>query len=258
MSELKNRHDIIESQCQYVAKGNDLIQKSRYSLSLLEQKTILYLISKIKPNDENGTWYSFNIRDFCKVCNMDMTGGVYYSYVKKIIENIASYVIWLPMEDSKGKKSEYMTHWIQKARIIEDGTFSVQFDDDLKPYLFNLKSFYTMYNLEYVLGMRSKYGLRLYELLISHKNHAITIRFSLDELRERMDCENYKAYADFRIKALEPAIKDINDVSDIEVKYKAIKTGRSVSHIEFSMMYATDDFLRHMERTVRLGYDKKD
>ncbi|MGN1041417.1 MAG: replication initiation protein, partial [Acutalibacteraceae bacterium] len=189
---------------------------------------------------------------------MDMTGGVYYSYVKKIIENIASYVIWLPMEDSKGKKSEYMTHWIQKARIVEDGTFSVQFDDDLKPYLFNLKSFYTMYNLEYVLGMRSKYGLRLYELLISHKNHAITIRFSLDELRERMDCENYKAYADFRIKALEPAIKDINDVSDIEVKYKAIKTGRSVSHIEFTMMYAVDDFLRHMERTVRLGYDKKD
>ncbi len=34
-----------------VVKSNDLIQKSRFNLSLQEQKIILYLISKVKPED---------------------------------------------------------------------------------------------------------------------------------------------------------------------------------------------------------------
>ena len=34
-----------------VIKANDLIQKSRFSLTLQQQKIVLYLISQIHPND---------------------------------------------------------------------------------------------------------------------------------------------------------------------------------------------------------------
>ncbi len=35
----------------HVVKGNELVQKSRYELSLPEQKTIAYICSMIKPVD---------------------------------------------------------------------------------------------------------------------------------------------------------------------------------------------------------------
>ena len=57
----------------FVVKGNELIQKSRFELSLQEQKTIAYICSMIKPINTldriNGVpfqlEYEFNIRDYC-------------------------------------------------------------------------------------------------------------------------------------------------------------------------------------------------
>lgn len=36
-----------------VTKANDLIQKSRFNLSLQQQKIVLYLISQVTPFDED-------------------------------------------------------------------------------------------------------------------------------------------------------------------------------------------------------------
>lgn len=44
-----NDLDVITKQGYYVVKGNELIQKNRYKLSLAEQKTIAYICSMIKP-----------------------------------------------------------------------------------------------------------------------------------------------------------------------------------------------------------------
>ena len=50
-----------------VTKANELIQKSRFSLSLQQQKIMLYLISQISPYDEEFKLYTFSITEFCKV-----------------------------------------------------------------------------------------------------------------------------------------------------------------------------------------------
>ena len=50
-----------------VVKANDLIQKSRFNLSLQQQKIVLYLISQITPYDEEFKLYEFSILDFCRI-----------------------------------------------------------------------------------------------------------------------------------------------------------------------------------------------
>ena len=49
--------DTIHERGQVVLKANSLIQKTRYSLSLQEQKIILYIISKLEPTDEEFKHY---------------------------------------------------------------------------------------------------------------------------------------------------------------------------------------------------------
>ena len=47
-----NDFNLRESRNNLVAKDNRLIQNSRMSLGLLENKAVLYLISKIQPDDK--------------------------------------------------------------------------------------------------------------------------------------------------------------------------------------------------------------
>lgn len=42
-----------------VVKANEIIQKAKFDLGLLEQKTFCYAVSKIKPNDAINTEYVF-------------------------------------------------------------------------------------------------------------------------------------------------------------------------------------------------------
>lgn len=254
--ELITRSDVSRAQSMFVVKGNPLIQSSTQSFSLLQYKVLLYLISKIKPTDNDKTQYVFNIKDFCRVCNLDTTKSrTYIHYVKEIIRDIMSYTIEIKLDDG----SDYITHWIQKCRVHPDGNYRIQFDSSLSPFLFRMSEFYTQYRLDNVLPMRSKYGLRLYELLVSYHNMAREYTFPLDDLRQRLDAEKYKTFADFRVNVLEPALKDINEVSDLKVEYNTIKTGRKITSIRFTfdIVHQEEEVYRRIERQKRLGYGEK-
>lgn len=74
--------EIIESREMFVAKSNALIQRSRYSLTLQQQRILLFLISKIKPTDTPEETYTFSIEEFCKVCGITASTGDYYKTIK--------------------------------------------------------------------------------------------------------------------------------------------------------------------------------
>ena len=50
-----------------------------------------------------------------------------------------------------------------------------------------------------------------------------------------MDCENYNRWPDYRRYALDPAVEEINQYTDISIAYTAVKEGRKVTRIVFYM-----------------------
>lgn len=215
-----------------VVKSNEMIQKSRFNLTTNQQKVILYLISKLKYTDEEFTEYQINIRDFCKVCGIDSNGGKAYAELKESIKQIADKSMWIEKEDG----AETLVRWIEKPTIYKnEGYITIKLDNDLKPYLLNLKERYTQYELIYTLQMKSKYSIRLYELLKSrqyNKLKSYTVKYSIDELKKILDAQNYTAFKDFRRRVIEKAVEEINNYSDINIEYTAIKSGKAVKEIE--------------------------
>ena len=57
---------------------------------------------------------------------------------------------------------------------------------------------------------------------------------SIDELKKRIDAEKYTKISHFKDRVLEPAIEEIDNMTDLEVEYNYIKTGRQITHIVFS------------------------
>lgn len=253
--EIQTRKDLLSAQSMSVVKGNALIQKTHYSLSLIEQKAILYIISKIKPNDHSDTEYIFNIRDFCKACNFYGKSGFYYQYVREVMENLGSHKLSIEVEEGK----TLITHWFSGALIDRNvGEVRLHIDPYIRPYLFELNKFYTNYKLEYVLPMKSKYGIRLYEFLRSYQSKGFQQKWTLEEIREHIDCDKYPNFKDFRVNVLEPALEDINTYTDIKVKYEAMKTGRKITHLQFLILTEWDhDRTRYNARREELGYYKK-
>lgn len=86
-----------------------------------------------------------------------------------------------------------------------------------------------------VLAFESRYALRLYELMtlrggLSHKNEE---NFELDDLRRRLGVPPGKLtrWTHFKDRALDPAIAEVNQLSGLDVSYKAIKRGRRVDRV---------------------------
>lgn len=235
-----------------VRKGNDLIQKSRFDLSVQQQKILLYLISQIEPYDEDFKTYRFVISEFRRVCGIS-DSGKNYSDLKSAIKGIADKSLWVTMPDGK----ESLLRWIEKARIDGGaGTVEIRLDDDLKPFLLQLKENYTQYELIFTLNFKGKYAIRLYELVKSvhyHDLEAYTKRYSVDDLRRLMDCEQYTEYRDFKRRVLIPAITEINESSDKIVSLQEIRQGRKTVAIE--LVISSKDAMETLK--IRDAIDKR-
>ena len=216
-----------------VTKANELIQKSRFNLSLQQQKIVLYLISQITPYDDEFKLYEFSIQEFCKVCGIDETNGKNYLNLKDAIKEIADKSLWITIEEDE----ETLLRWIEKPYINKkDGIIKIRLDSDMKPFLLQLKRDFTSYELIWTLHFKSKYTIRLYELVKSihyHDLEPFERVYALEKLKKLLDAETYKTYQTFKERVLKRAVNEINQYSDKTVTYEAIKTGRSVSSIKF-------------------------
>lgn len=220
-----------------VYKSDKLIQQARYSLSITEQRFVLYAISKIKPEDDPSVWYDLDLRQFQYVCGTELNES--YGHIKEWLKNLADRSWWLQKDGY-----ETLVRWFSHIRLMNDsGIVSLQFDEDMFPFAFKLaeqmkikKNTYTSYMFKYVLPMHSTYSVRLYELLKSYQKNNKEWKFEIDELKHLLDCDSYTRYPDFRRFVLETAIAEINKYTDISVEFDTLQKGRKVVAIIFKML----------------------
>jgi plasmid replication initiation protein len=215
-----------------VVKANEIIQKARYNLNITELKILAYILSKIKPADTELQEYTFSIKDYCQVCGIDYKNGGNYEYIKLTLKGMRDKSFWI--QDETG--AETTVGWLGKVRINKgSGKVKVKLDEDMHKYVIGLFDNYTQYELLSTLPMKSAYSFRIYELLKSYaftKHHT----FDIDDLKRLLAAENYINFKDFRKKVIEIAVKEINLYTDLEVSWEAIKKGRKVIQVKFSIV----------------------
>ena len=231
---MRKENEIREGRLNPVIKSNELIQKSRYQLSLQEQKVLLYLISRIRPEDEGFTEYEFRMRDLCKLMGISCNPKNYKNF-RDAIQSLADKSFWI---ERNGK--DVLCRWLTEIEI-EPGTsiVGIQLDAKLKPYLLQLQQQFTVFSLEYILLMKNKYSIRIYELLKSYQ-YLYYYTVSVEEFRNRIQVNGYSNYTDFRVKVLDVAIDEINRYTDIDVEVVPIREGRNICYLEFEIQQKDD------------------
>lgn len=226
---------------QIVAQSNKLITRTRSQMKIRELRILLYLISKIRPDDKPGTLYHLSVAEIAKMSGLK---NPHYSKIREIVNNI-NRMFWI--EDFEPDVDLGMVWFNTACYHKRKGYIEFEFTSRVTPYLFALKSHYTSYPLSYILPMRSQYSIRLYELLKHYKssnpNHEY-FGVNLDDLKERLG-STYKTWQDFKRYALEPALGlmnskptagEVNIYSDIKATYRVQKMGRAVDSVIFHIM----------------------
>ena len=221
----------LESQCYKVVKHNDIIQKSKFRLSAPEQKTVAFLVSLIKPKEEypNGIQpidYEFEIQDYCKVCGIDYKSGENYKMVRETLKSLRNKSVDVTLPNGTDTSISWINkYWSNKGT----GKAKIRFDEDMAPFIFDVRDRTTRYELLNILPMQSKYSIRLYEICRSWVG-IYSKQYDLKELRSMLGVadDELVRYPDFRRYVLEIAEREINEHTDLEVSFEPIKKGRKV------------------------------
>ena len=246
MSENEKEKHLVEERSLFIVKNNELIQKTRYSLSLQETRLLYYLISKIKPEDEKILEQKIEIRDFCEVCGINLEKSPeMYEYIKKAIKDLADRSFWIKTD----KDIEVLLRWIDKAKINKrTGIVDIKLNEQLTPYLLQIKENYTQFTLLSVLPMKSKYSARIYELCRAElfRGHRYKeVVYDIEDLQKKIGISENSTYAKnfslFHKTIIDKSINEIGLYTDITVEVEYIKEGRKYKKIKFIIRQLKDD-----------------
>lgn len=230
-----------------VTQSNKLIEARHVkTLSAREQKIVLTMVSMIQPDDKDFKEYSISIHEFSEM--LGLKGHAKYEEIKEVALRLQEKTLFIPDE-----KGFITTNWVASQRYIEgEGMIELSFSPYLKPYLLQLKTAFTSYRLSNILSLKSGYTIRLYELMKKWQ-HLGRWECSVDSLREKMGATSkaYSLYGNFKNKILLPSVEELNEHTDLFVRYKEIKKGRKVEKIEFSIQHSA-------EKEIRLPQSKQE
>lgn len=141
--------------------------------------------------------------------------------------------------------------WINEAVCDRStGTIEIMLSEHLKPYLLELKNNFTEYSLFNILSMKSKYSIRMYELLKSYQ-YVKQTEIDIENLKVSLYATNYERWADFKRYVLDMAINEINQYTDIKISYTLKKQGKKFSSIVFTID------VKNTNETIEAAYNSK-
>lgn len=214
-----------------VTQSNNLIEAS-YSLTLPEKRLLLIAISQLDSRKEMPQKETqISVRSYAELFNV--TDQAAYMACKDAANSLFKREI-----RRRGPDGEIIRQrWVDHVRY-RDGTATVflSFSQHLHADLSDLaKGRFTSYTIGAIRQMRNVYSIRIFEMLWQYIS--VGKRFlDVEDLREKLELQDkYPLFSDFRRYIIEPAIKEINAKTNLQIdKPVPEKVGRVIVKIWFT------------------------
>lgn len=222
-------------QSKLIRKGNRLIE-ARYRLGTHHQRILHGLLEIIDPTDEAFANYHLDISEMATRYGLESNKAL-YSQIEDALRDLVGNVLEIQEENST-----LILAWLASARYEKgSGKATVSFHPDLKPYLLQLRKYYTEYPISAVINFKSSYSFRFYEWMqlerFKGKGDSFFKVMDIAEIRSLMqfDKNEYSNFKDLRVRVIETALQEIHKHSDLDIiSVEYFKTGRSVTSLKIT------------------------
>ena len=219
-----------------VVKDNALIDAS-FNLSLIEQRIMLLAIVEARESQRlfPDTPVGVSVSDYIHQFKVDSNNA--YALLKDAAKTLKrrefSY-----LDRYKGIEALSTANWVNKVTYVDNsGLIVLYLSHEVISLISKLSEQFTKYYIEQVSDFKSKYSIRLYELIIKWLSVTKTEKYGINDLRSKLglSVEEYSTMSNFKSNVLDKAISEINKHTDINVDYKQFKKGRVITDIQFSI-----------------------
>lgn len=221
-----------------VVKDNALINAS-YNLDTTEQRLILLAIvqaRELSKNVDANSTLEVHAHHYMKQFNVDKHAA--YEGLKNAASNLFERKFsYKSIHEGTQQEKIVKSRWVSKIAYVDAaGIVELTFAPDVIPLITQLEKSFTAYELKQISSLTSKYAIRLYELLIQWRSVGKTPVFAIDDFRFKLGLAEgeYAKMANFKVRVLDIALNQINELTDIVASYEQHKNGRVISGFSFT------------------------
>jgi plasmid replication initiation protein len=228
-----------------ISNDLSLVQRMAYAVILKHYYTA-------KPNDAGLR--SINVKELCEAMGYEKKD---FFYLDEQLETLQTTTIkWLG-----DKAGEFVRVSFFSYTAMRDGVLYYRYDPFLERHIQNKKSIYNLLDTGAMRMLKKKHAIALYELCAGYRPntktgfHYGTPPYGVDELKEMLTGERgkYEDFKEFSRFIIKPAIKEINDKTDIRIEAEYKRTARSVSSIKFHVSNNVSYDAREITRPALSG-----
>ncbi len=218
-------------------RQHNAITTARYDYSACQMDIMFYLLSCLGREDAPDKIYTIYLKD------MEQTTGRKWNYqqLQEATGDMGSRMFVIGNE----KKVSQLWMMDKVDYMLGEGHIVIGLTKSIRPYLFDLKENFTSYGLQSALKLTSKYSKRIYQLVSQWKDKESTRTYTLHEFKcmlylkdpEGKEKELFKNISQLKERALEVAIRQISEHTELRIGYELLKKGHSFESIRFSIAH---------------------
>lgn len=214
-----------------VVKANKMV-KAKTSFTKLEHRIVASLISQIEHGQESFETQRVSLREIMERAGVESTE--IFRKAREICDRLVEKGVGISTYDEKNGRVYTAYTLFRECRYIErEGVIEAKFEEEMRPFLLQLRNRFTMYSLNFFLQLPSRHSMRIYELLKMREDLG-AMRISVEEFRETLGLENsYEYFTDLKRHVIEKARKQIAEYTDIEFTYNVEREGRTAKRLRF-------------------------
>jgi plasmid replication initiation protein len=213
-----------------INKSNILI-RAKYDLSVVEYRVIHIGIAYVE--DTRNRTVEIPVSDYKKLLGLEHFN---YQHLVDVLKKLRERsIVTAKINDKTGELEEgHITGWVDSVRY-NSGRVKLTYNEDIWEYIVDLVGEYKKFNLPLLLKLKSKYSIRIYEILKSYELIGF-YNVNIDTLRDMFILgDKYSRFNDFEKYILLPAVAEINELNDITVSYTPKKSGRKYTSVVFKI-----------------------
>lgn len=222
------------------------VAEARYTLSVYQQRIILWLVAQIERKDDALKQHKIGVLEMDEIIGGN--GGRTYELFKKASDDLVT--SRLDLWDEKTGEWVGFT-WMKEIRYKKRmGSITLQFHENLKEVLLNLRDRFSRIPLKTVFKLQGGYAIRWYEKLQAQK-YLGTFTLTVEELRKWLQIGDgqLSSVKDLRKRAIDVSRAELDHKADLTFTYTPTKVGRRITGWVFKVKKNTP---RPMQRQLPL------
>lgn len=192
-----------------------------------ELDIILIVISRIKSGDNKFNEYTFNVKELVEIYNKtNPSAENSRKSIEETIDNLMN--IRNVFIDKDGKTIKFI--WFPTATVSKDKTtVTLEINKVLSKYLLQTDNI-VIYQLEQILKLSFRSAM-LYRWAYTYKDYykkySKEVEIELSKLQEMFVMNKDYPARVFNDKYLNPAVKEINDLTDLNISYRTKRKSKA-------------------------------